>query len=134
MNYFDDKTISEKSFALRDLLDIDRWEKFTPAFGSLTIVGALTVSGRYRIVGKELQFQVQFSAATSIASAAGADYLTLPVAAKGLSGIATMTNFTTKVAVGVCHIDVTATTSRCYLPAQLASGNVFTLCGSYEIG
>lgn len=134
MNYFDDKTISEKSFALRDLLDIDRWEKFTPAFGSLTTVGALTVSGRYRIVGKELQFQVQFSAATSIASAAGTDYLTLPVAAKGLSGIATMTNFTTKVAVGVCHIDVTATTSRCYLPAQLASSNVFNICGSYEIG
>lgn len=133
-NALDDLQIKEQSFAYRDLLGIDRWDSFTPVFGSLTFVGALTVSGRYRIVGEQLQFQVQFSAATSIASAAGTDYLTLPVAAKGLSGIATMTNFTTKVAVGVCHIDVTATTSRCYLPAQVASGNVFNICGSYEIG
>lgn len=132
MNYFDAKTIDEKSFALRDLLGIDRWEPFTPVFGSLTTVGALTVSGRYRFVGRQIQFQVRFSAATSIASVAGTDYLTLPVAAKGLAGLATMTNDTTNVAVGVCHIDVT--TSRCYLPAQAASGNTFTICGSYEIG
>jgi hypothetical protein len=132
MNYFDDETIDEKSFALRDLLGIDRWDSFTPIFGSLTVVGATSYTGRYRIVGKQLQFQVKFSAATSIASVAGTDYLTLPVAAKGVAGIATMTNDTTNVAVGVCHIDVA--TSRCYLPAQAASGNVFNICGSFEIG
>lgn len=132
MNYFDDRVIDEKSFALRDLLSLDRWETFQVVFGSLTVVGATSYTGRYRIIGKELQFQVRFSAATSVESVAGTDYLTLPVAAKGLAGIATMTNDTTNVAVGVCHIDVA--TSRCYLPAQVASGNVFTLCGSYEIG
>lgn len=131
-NYFDDVELDEKSFALRDLLGIDRWDSFTPVFGSLTTVGALTVSGRYRFAGKQLQLQVRFSAATSIASVAGTDYLTLPVAAKGLAGIATMTNDTTNVAVGICHLDVA--TSRCYLPAQAASGSVFTICGSYEIG
>lgn len=132
MNDFDDTPIDRKSFAYRDLLSIDRWESFTPVFGSLTVVGATNYTGRYRVVGRQLQFQVKFSAATSIASVAGTDYLTLPVAAAGLAGIATMTDDTTNVAVGVCHIDIT--TSRCYLPTQLASGDVFLLSGSYEIG
>lgn len=132
MNIFDDASIAQESFSYRDILGLDRWNSFTPVFGSLTVVGATSYTGRYRIVGKQLQFQVTFSAATSIAAVAGTDYLTLPVAAKGVAGIATMTNDTTNVAVGVCHIDVT--TSRCYLPAQAASGNTFTLSGSYEIG
>jgi len=123
--------LNEAGFAHRDIIGQDRWESFTPVFGSLTVVGATTYSGRYRIVGKSLQFQVSFKAATSIASVAGTDYLTLPVAAKGLSGICVMTNDTTNVAVGLCHVDVT--TSRCYLPAQVASGDTFLLCGSYEI-
>lgn len=123
--------LNEAGFAHRDLIGQDRWESFTPVFGSLTVVGATTYSGRYRIVGKSVQFQASFSAATSIASVAGTDYLTLPIAAKGLSGICVMTNDSTNVAVGLCHVDVT--TSRCYLPAQIASGNTFLLCGSYEI-
>lgn len=123
--------LNEAGFAHRDIIGQDRWESFTPVFGSLTVVGATTYSGRYRIVGKSLQFQVSFKAATSIASVAGTDYLTLPVAAKGLSGICVMTNDTTNVSVGLCHVDVT--TSRCYLPAQVASGDTFLLCGSYEI-
>ena|SRR3990167_6155609 len=130
-NEFDDKFIDKDSFSWRDLQGLEGWAAFTPEFGSLTVIGATSYSGRYRVLGKQCEFQVQFSAATSIASAAGTDYLTLPIAAAGLSGIATMTNNTTNVAVGVCHIDVA--TSRCYLPAQVASGNVFTLCGSYEI-
>ena len=47
------------------------------------------------------------------------------------SGIATMTNDTTNIAVGTCHIDVS--TSRCYLPTQAASGNTFNIFGSYEV-
>jgi hypothetical protein len=96
------------------------------------VVGLLSVEGRYRINGRQLEFQARVTAATSIASVAGTDYMTLPIGANGISGIAVMTNDTTNVAVGVCHIDVT--NSRCYLPSQVASGNVFTLCGSYEIG
>ena len=123
--------VDEKSFAYRDIKGQDVWQSFTPVFGSLTVVGATSYSGRYRIVGRSVQFQVQFSAATSIASAAGTDYLTLPITAKGISGMAVMTNDTTNVAVGVCHLDVA--TSRCYLPSQVASGNTFKLCGWYEI-
>lgn len=131
MNQFDSVIVDIKSHAYCDLVGQDRWTAFTPVFGSLTVVGAPAYTGRLRIVGKQCQFQVQFSAATSIASVAGTDYLTLPIAAKGLAGIATMTNDTTNVAVGNCHIDVA--TSRCYLPAQVASGNVFMLAGWFEI-
>jgi hypothetical protein len=123
--------VDEKSFAYRDIKGQDVWVKFTPVFGSLTVIGATSYSGRYRIVGRKLEFQVQFSAATSIASVAGTDYLNLPATANGLAGMAVMTNDTTNVAVGVCHLDVA--TSRCYLPAQVASGNTFKLCGWYEI-
>lgn len=131
MNELDDKTLNTRGFAYLDLLDQDVWIVFTPVFGSLTVVGDTTYTGRKRQVGRQLFFQVTFLAATSIASTAGTDYLTLPIAAKGLAGVATMTNDTTNVAVGVCHIDVT--TSRCYLPSQVASGNTFTLAGWYEV-
>lgn len=124
--FFDDK-----SFAWRDLVGQDKWLDWTPVFGSLTVVGATSYSGRYRVIGKSLQFQVKFSAATSIASTAGTDYLNLPIPANGYTGIAVMTNDTTNIAVGLCHLDVS--TSRCYLPTQAASGNTFNLCGSYEI-
>ena len=131
MNAFDDKTIDPSSFAYDNLIGQDQWKAFTPVFGSLTVVGATTYSGRYRFVGKKLEFQVKFLAATSIASVAGTDYFTLPIAAKGLTGMAVMTNDTSNVAVGTCHIDVA--TSRCYLPAQVASGNTFNLAGWYEV-
>jgi hypothetical protein len=95
------------------------------------MVGTPTYTGRLRVVGRLLYFQVSMVASTSIASAAGVDYLTLPMTARGLAGVATMTNGTSNVAVGVCHIDVA--TSRCYLPAQVASGDTFTIAGWLEI-
>ena len=131
MNAFDNLPVDEASFAYRDLLGQDVWVAFSPTFGSLTVVGATSYSGRIRITGRQGWFQVKFSAATSIASVAGTDYLTLPVAAKGLTGMAVMSNDTTNVAVGLCHMDVA--TSRCYLPTQVASGNVFNLSGWYEV-
>lgn len=131
MNQFNDKQILQESQSYKDLLGIDAWEKFTPVFGSLTVVGATSYSGRYRRSGASIELQVSFSAATSIASVAGTDYLTLPIAAKGLAGIGAMTNDTTNIAVGLCHLDVSA--SRLYLPTQTASGNTFTLYAKYEI-
>lgn len=130
MNDFDNVIIDPQSFAFRDLLNRDKWLAFTPVFGSLTVVGATSYLGRLRIVGRSVQFQVQFSAATSIASVAGTDYLTLPITSVGLAGMATMTDKTSNIAVGVCHVDVA--NSRCYLPTKTASGDVFTLAGWYE--
>ena len=120
-----------KSFSWRDLLGIDRWESFTVAV-SLVVVGTPTYTGRYRIVGRQCFFQVTLVATTSIASTAGTHYVTLPITAGGLGGVATMTDGTTNIAVGVCHVDVA--TSRAYLPTLVASANTFNVCGSYEIG
>jgi hypothetical protein len=119
-----------KSFAYRDLMAQDRWLPFTVS-ASLTEVGTTTYTGRHRVVGRQCFFQVSIVPATSIASTAGTNYISLPLTAAGLGGVATMTNDTTNIAVGVCHID--QATSRCYLPAQAASGNTFTVCGSFEI-
>lgn len=130
MNIFDDATIDTKGFAYRDLLGLDRWDPFTVAV-SLTVVGTPTYVGRFRFVGKQCFFQVSLVASTSIASTAGTHYVSLPTSAKGLGGVATMTNDTTNIAVGVCHIDVT--TSRCYVPTLVASGNTFIVCGWYEV-
>ena len=131
MNELDDVAIAKDSFSWRDLVSQDTWSTFTPVFGSLTVIGATSYSGRYRFVGRKCEFQVKFSAATSIASSAGTSYFTLPFAATGLTGMAVMTNDTTDIAVGVCHLDVA--TSRCYLPTQVASGNTFNLTGWYEV-
>lgn len=99
---------------------------------SLTVVGTPTYTGRYRVVGKQCFFQVSLVSSVSIASTAGTHYVTLPMAAKGLGGSATMTNDSTNIAVGVCHVDVA--TGRCYLPSQSASADTFTVCGWFEIG
>lgn len=125
------EVINRGGFADRDLMGQDKWESFTPVFGSLTVVGATSYTGRFRIVGKSVEGQVQFSAATSIASTAGTDYLNLPIAAGGIAGFGVMTNDTTNIAVGLCHLDVL--TSRLYLPTQVASGNVFNLFFKYEV-
>ena len=135
-----DAIVNRAGFAARDLQGIDKWETFTPVFGSLAVVGATTYVGRYRIVGAQVFGQVTFKAATSIASTAGTDYLNLPVTKRdntgtliptGITGIGVMTNDTTNIAVGTCHLDVT--TMRLYLPTQAASANTFNLWFSYEI-
>lgn len=130
MNELYNKSIDTTSFSFRDLLSVDRWEKWTPTFTSLTTVGTESFSGRFRIIGRKVEFQAQISAGTSIASTAGTTYMALPIPAVGTTGLAVMTNGTTNVAVGVCHID--STNSRCYLPTQGASGNTFMLAGWYE--
>ena len=124
--------VDEKSFAYRDITDQDRWESFTPSFTSLEASGTTSYSGRLRIVGASLQFQATLRASTAIRSSAGEAFMVLPITAQGLSGIATMTNDTSNVAAGTCHIDVA--TSRAYLPTLVASANTFTVAGWFEIG
>ena len=123
--------VDTASFAYNDLTGIDRWSTWTPVWTSLTTVGDLSTSGRFRVVGRSLQFQVRVSAATSIASTAGTTFFALPAVAKGLAGIATMSNQSTNVAVGVCVVDTT--NSRVYVPTQGASGSTFTVAGWMEI-
>ena len=130
-NDFDNLSIDKTSFSYRDLLSQDAWNSFDPVFGSLTVVGTPSYTGRFRFIGKLCQIQVKFSAGTSIASVAGTDYLKSPITMKGLSGMGIMSNDTTNIAVGLCHVDVT--TSRIYLPTQAASANTFTLFAEFEV-
>ena len=113
MNALDDLPLDRTSFSWREIQGQDVWTPFTPAFTSLTVVGATTYTGRFRIVGKQCFFQVTLLAATSIASTAGTTYMTLPITPKGIAGTGTMTDVTTAVAVGTCHVDVT--NGRLYL-------------------
>ena len=129
MNELDD-VILNKGFSYRDLLGQYKWEAFTVTFTSLSIVGTPTYIGRWRRVGRSIEFQVSAIASTSIASTAGTTYFALPATAMGIAGAGTMTNRSTNVAVGVCVIDVT--NSRCYLPAQTANGSLFNIFGRYE--
>lgn len=132
MNALDDVPVDTASPAWVDMLGQDGWTNFNPVFGSLTVVGATAYFGRYKFISRRFAaFEVRFSAATSIASVAGTDYLTLPFTAKGLAGIAAMDNETTNVSVGLCKIKVS--NSRCYLPTQTASANVFNLAGWCEV-
>lgn len=130
MNDLDNLDLAKHNFSYRDILGQDRWEVYAPT-ASLTLVGAATYVGRYRIVGKQCFLQITAIAATSIASTAGTHYFNLPITAVGLGGMATMTDDTTNIAVGTCHIDVA--TSRCYTPTLVASGDLFTINGWYEV-
>lgn len=131
MNELEGKELYKPGFSYRDILGQDRWETFTPSFTSLTVVGSPTYTGRFRVVGKWCQFQVTLVSSTSIASTAGTTYFTLPITSRGIAGHGVMTNATTNIAVGTCHIDVT--NGRCYPPTQTASGNTFHICGGYEV-
>ncbi len=130
VNQFDNLAIDTGSWSYLDIIGKSRWETWTPVFGSLTVVGTPTYVGRFMVMGAMTFFQVKVTPGTSIASVAGTDYLNLPTTARAVGGMASMTNDTTNIAVGLCHIDVA--TGRCYLPTQLASGNVFTVSGWYE--
>jgi hypothetical protein len=130
VNYFE-FTPSIHGFSYRDLRGEDRWNEFTVST-NISSSGTLTANGRLRVVGKLCQFQVELSAGTSITSEAGASYIALPLAAKGLAGMGAMVNDSSSVSVGLCSIQVS--TSRCYLPTQSASANTFKVYGEYEIG
>jgi len=129
MSMLDERLIDARSFSYKDLLGQDRWETWTPVYSFATAT-SLTVSGRYKIEGRKVLFQVK-STGTSLATTAGTSYIDLPIAAQGLGGMATMSNDTSNIAVGVGHIDVA--TSRMYPPTQTASANDFTFSGWYEI-
>ena len=130
MNELDNVTLDKTSFSWRDIRGRDKWDTFTVT-ATLTVVGTPTYSGRVRFNGRKCEFQITLVASTSIASTAGTSYVDLPVAATGLTGMAVMSNDTTNIAVGVCHVDVAG--SKCYLPAQTASGNTFNVTGWFEV-
>ncbi len=132
MNPFDDATIDEKSFARKDLAGTDRWEtSWAPVRTGWTDVDPPTVTGRFRVVGKQCFGQVKVVPGTSIATTAGTSYIALPIQAKGFGGTVTMFNTTTKVAEGVGGIDVA--NSRAHLPSVSATGDTEIITFWYEV-
>ena len=129
MNIFDDADVNTKGFAYRELLDLDLWSSFTVS-ATVSTVGTPLFVGRYRLVGKECQFQAQLSAGTSIATTTGVHYFSLPIGAKGLAGEAVMTNLSTNLG-SACGINVS--TSRCYLATQTPTAAVLAVAGRYEV-
>ena len=129
MNDLDDLSLSKKSFSWRDLLDQDKWETWTVTYSFATAT-SLTVSGRFRVVGRQCFFQVK-STGTSLATTAGTSYINLPIAAAGYGGEVIMFNATTNIAVGSGGIDVA--NSRAHIPTQGASANDFVFTGWFEV-
>lgn len=129
MNAFDEIDIDQTSCAYRQLTGLDRFESFTVS-ASVTAVGTPTYVGRYRIDGALCHFAISAAPGTSIATTAGTSFFNLPVPAKGLGGIATMTNTSTNIAVGTCAINVSA--SRVYPPTQAATSSTLVVAGWYE--
>lgn len=109
----------------------DTTTTFSPTRTSWTDVGSPTVTGRYSRNKNLCLFEIKVVPSTSIATTAGTSYVALPVTAAGLAGEASMQNITTNIAVGLCVIDVA--NSRVYVPTQGASGNTFTIAGTYEV-
>ena len=121
--------INQSSFSARDLQGIDQWTTWTPTY-SFTTATSLTVTGRFRVVGRQCFFQVK-SSGTSLATTVNVSYINMPMAVKGNGGIGSMTNRTTHTAVGIGDID--PDTSCFYPPTQAASGNTFTFAGWFEV-
>lgn len=131
MNPFDEIQVDSKSFAYLDLIGQDKWISWSPVRTGWTDVGTPTVTGRFKVSGKQCFFQVKVVPSTSIATTAGTSYIALPITAKGFGGDVTMFNATTNIAVGSGGVD--ATNSRAHVPTQAASGNTFAIAGWYEI-
>ena len=107
-----------------------RWTSFTAARTGWTDVGTPTVTARYCQIGGAVFFQVKVVPGTTVATTAGTSYISLPVAAAGLSGHASMGDATTLISVGQCVFDVA--NSRCYVPSQVATADILTIAGFYE--
>lgn len=110
----------------------EAWASYAPTRTGWTDVGSATTTGRYSKSGNTCFFQVKVVPATSVASVLATSYVSLPVAAAAASigGDASMVNLTTLAAIGDCVFDTA--NSRCYVPAQLATGNTLTISGWFE--
>lgn len=114
-------------------LAVAAWTSWTPTRTGWTDVGtAPVVTARYMQIGKLVWFQIKVVPGTTIATVAGTSYTSLPVAcgASAIGGDGSMVNATSNVAVG--NVVISVSNSRCYVPAQTASGDTFTISGWYE--
>lgn len=129
MNGLDDLLLDQGSFSFEDIQGKDAWNTWSVSYSFATAT-SLTVSGRYKVVGKICFWQVK-SSGTSIATTAGTSYITLPITAQGFGGVGQMFNDTANT--GVSGGGISVSDSRYYPPTQAASGDTFTFSGWHEI-
>ena len=123
-----------ESFAYKDLTGEDRWEtNWTPVLVGWTNVGTPTVTGRFRIVGRQCFIQVEVIPATSTSTTAGTSYVELPITAQGFGGVGTFVTPESLVphGTGVCVIDVA--NSRIYVSTKGVNSLTSVISGWYEI-
>ena len=105
---------------------------WTPAWTGLTVVGALTTSGRYTRLEHLVAVHVEVQGATSTASTVGTTYVNnLPFTALASAG-ALATDFST--GVGLVNGQIVIATTRLYPPTWAASADRFGLDAVYEAG
>ena len=131
MYYFDNVEIDRGSFAYTDLLGQSKWSTWTPVFTSLTTTGTPTLSGRYRIVGRSVEYQVKIVPGTNTASTADTTYFALPIAAKGFGGVIQTSASASMTLTGTSKA-IDATNSRGYCDGWAASTNTIFIAGNYE--
>lgn len=107
------------------------WTAYTTARTGWTDVGAPTVTAENCTVNHICYFQIKVIPGTTVATAAGTSYCSLPTTAAGIGGVAAMYDLTTNISVGGCGIDVV--NSRVYVPAQAATADTLIIAGFYEV-
>ena len=119
-------------FAARDLRGMDRWETYTPTRTGWTDVGTPTVSGRFRLVGKQCFWQVIVTPGTTCATTGGTSCVSLPVTpAPGTAGDGVATDATGFRSIGALAYDMT--NKLAYIETYAATAHVFHLAGNYEV-
>lgn len=121
--------------AIRTALDVLTglvWTTWTPTRTGWTDVDSPTVTARYCTNGGLTHFQIKVVPGTTVATVAGTSYTDLPVAAGAscLAGEVFMSDLTTLLPIGAGFLS--ASNSRAYVPAQVATGDTLLITGWYE--
>lgn len=94
---------------------------WTPVFTNLTVVGDLTVTGKYIKIGRLVYAEMVVQSTTTTASTAGTTYSTLPFP-QDSNSTCTAVNYSTKASYGVGAVGLGD--DRCYTPTWPAVQDV----------
>lgn len=105
---------------------------WTPTWTGLTVVGALTTTGRYMRIGRLVHVHVEVQGATSTASTAGSTFVNnLPFISASDAGVL-VTDRTATASTTLSGL-IPSGTDDCYTPTWAANGDKFMIDGWYEV-
>ena len=102
---------------------------WTPTFGSLTIVGTPTYTGKYTRIGRQVTFTIRVTSTTSTASSFGTTFFNLPFAAAANPSTLTAVQ---SVATATYSVGLIYTDGNGYPPTWAANSDV-TISGTYFV-